>query len=295
MELSAVYKRFNSPSKCISFLELKRWNSTPTCPYCGSTKHSARKNEYRYNCNSCKRSYSVLVGSIFESTKLPLPKWFMAIILMLNAKKGISSLQLARDLGVNRKTAWYLQKRIRSAMEEKDSMLSGIIEIDETYVGGSLSNKHYFSKLKSKKYHKTGMEHKLAILGMVQRNGKVILHVLKKAWGKEIQPILKNRIAPTSTIITDGFGGYHNLTSWFDNHIILNHTKNKRKQGIYHTNTIEGIWTTIKRAIMGQYHKLSVDHIQDYLNEITFKYNNRKSNDTFNLLIKSSLNTTKCR
>ena len=291
MELSEVYKRFNTQNKCIRYLESKRWGSKPTCPYCGSSRHSIRKNEFRYNCNRCRRSYSVLIGTLFESTKLPLTKWFVAITLILNAKKGISSLQLGRDIGVNRKTAWYLQKRIRTAMEDNDTILSGIVEVDETYLGGSISNKHYFTKLKSGKYHKTGMEHKLPVLGMAERNGKVILKVLKKAWGKEIQPIMKTKITSNSTIVTDGFGGYYNLKESFNNHIILNHTKYKRKEGIYHTNTIEGIWTTIKRAIMGQYHKLSMEHAQSYLNEITFKYNYGHRNEAFNLLINNLLKT----
>lgn len=294
MELTEIYKRFNTQKKCISYLEEKRWGSKPVCPYCASNKHSARKNENRYNCNSCKRSYSVLVGTIFESTKLPLTKWFMALVLILNAKKGISSLQLGRDLGVNRKTAWYLQKRIRYAMKNDDLILSGIVEVDETYIGGSLIKMQKKKKQNNDKFHKAGMEHKLPVLGMVQRNGKVILQVIEKAWGREIQPILKHKITQNSTIVTDGFGGYYNLGAWFDNHIVLNHLKDIRSTGIYHTNKIEGIWTTIKRAIMGQYHKLSENHLQSYLNEIAFKYNNKERKEAFNLLINNLLRTIKC-
>ena len=175
MELIKVVEKYNTKKKCITYLEKQRWGDIPICPYCNSINSSKKTLEFRYKCNDCGKSYSVMVGTIFESTKLPITKWFVAICLILNAKKGLSSLQLARDLKVNKNTAWYLQKRIRKAMQDNDFMLKGIVEIDETYVGGSLSNKHYFTKLESGKYHKTGMEHKIPVLGMIEREGKIIL------------------------------------------------------------------------------------------------------------------------
>jgi transposase-like protein len=272
----------------MSYLEKNRWPETPICPYCNSTKSSRKTQEFRHTCHNCKRSYSVLVGTLFESTKLPLTKWFLAIHLIINAKKGISSLQLARDLHVNKNTAWFLQKRIRQAMKDDDCVLSGIIEIDETYVGGSISNKNYFTKLKSGKYHKTGMEHMVPVLGMIQRKGKIILKVLEKASGIEIKPYIKTKVTSGSTIITDGFGGYYGLNDHFENHIILNHSKYKRSINKYNTSTLEGFWTLVKRSFIGQYHKISKEHLQDYLNELAFKYNNRKTN-MFNLLITNLL------
>jgi transposase-like protein len=268
----------------MAYLEKNRWPETPICPYCNSTKSSRKTQEFRHTCHNCKRSYSVLVGTLFESTKLPITKWFLAIHLIINAKKGISSLQLARDLDVNKNTAWFLQKRIRQAMKDEDCILSGIIEIDETYVGGSISNKNYFTKLKSGKYHKTGMEHMVPVLGMIQRKGKIILKVLEKASGIEIKPYIKTKVTSGSTIITDGFGGYYGLNDHFENHIILNHSKYKRSINKYNTSTLEGFWTLVKRSFIGQYHKISKDHLQDYLNELAFKYNNRKTN-MFNLLV----------
>ena len=148
MELIKISEKLNTQAKCMAYLEQHRWPEVPICPYCNSTKSSRKTQEFRHTCHNCKRSYSVLVGTIFESTKLPITKWFFAISLILNAKKGISSLQLARDLHVNKNTAWFLQKRIRKAMKDDDHILNGIVEIDETYVGGSISNKNYFTKLK---------------------------------------------------------------------------------------------------------------------------------------------------
>jgi transposase-like protein len=288
MEIIKMIETYNNKSKCISYLEKQRWSDLPVCPYCHSSKSTKKTKEFRHLCHHCGRSFSVLVGTIFESTRLPLPKWFAAMCLILNAKKGISSLQLSRDIGVNRNTAWYLQKRIRQAMQDNDSILRGIVEIDETYVGGSLTNKNYFAKLKSGKYYKTGMEHKVPVLGMIERNGKIILKVLKKSSGEEIKPFLKLKIASNSTIITDGFGGYYGLDSYFKNHIILNHSKYLKNINEYNTCTLEGFWTLIKRAFIGQYHKISKYHLQDYLNEIAFKHNHKNEN-MFKLLINNLL------
>lgn len=288
MDIIKISKRFNTKTRCIAFLEKQRWDNQPVCPYCNSSRSSKKAKEHRYTCLSCRRSYSVLVGTIFESTKLPITKWFIAICLILNAKKGISSLQLARDINVNRNTAWYLQKRIRKAMQDNDLILKGVVEVDETYIGGSLTNKDYVTKINSGKYHKTGMEHKTPVLGMMEKEGKVKLIVLDKAWGKEIKPYVKSHIDKQSTIVTDGFGGYSGLNEYFNEHVILNHTIKQRKINSYNMSTLEGYWTILKRAITGQYHKISRDYLQDYLNELTFKYNN-KSNNPFNILINNLL------
>ena len=133
MEITALILKYNSQEKCIDFLEELNWGGIARCPYCGSTRSTRRKDYLRHKCHGCNKSFSVLVGSIMESTKLPLTKWFAAMCLILHAKKGISSLQLARDLGVNKNTAWYLQKRIRQAMNEDNLILKGIIEADESY------------------------------------------------------------------------------------------------------------------------------------------------------------------
>lgn len=287
MNLTQIMQDFSDHDMCIRHLEKIRWDNTPVCPYCKSEKTSARLNENRHICNGCNSSFSVLVGTIFQASKLPLPKWFIAICLITNAKKGLSSLQLSRDIGVNKDTAWYVQKRIRQAMDEGGSMLTGIVESDESYMGGSLTNMSE-DKKNAKGFHRTGMEHKTPVLGMVERQGRVIVRVIEKAWGEEIRPLITELIEKNSVLVTDGFGAYHAMGEHFKEHIVLNHSKKIRRIGEYHTNTIEGFWSMFKRAVTGQFHKISPEHLQDYLNELCFKYNNRNK-DGFNILINRCL------
>ena len=241
----------------------------------------------------------MLVGTIFEDTKLPLPKWFMAIALILNAKKGISSRQLSRDLGINRNTAWYLQMRIRQVMQEKDDqdddqqgLLQGIVEVDETYLGGQMRNhsKQQRQQRRENQAQITGMQHKQPVVGLLEREGKVIMKVLEKAHGKAIQPIVEQTVSKQATVVTDGFGGYAALNKHVKSHQVLNHQKEEYRRGDYHTNTIEGLWTLLKRGIYGQYHKVSAKHLQRYLNEFTFKYNHRGQKNVFDTLITKGLN-----
>lgn len=283
MEIIKIANEYNSKSACIKHLERIRWSNEPICPYCNSKTTTKVEKECRHKCRSCNRSFSVLVGTIFEASKLPLQKWFIAIHLILGAKKGISSLQLARHLTINKDTAWYLQRRIRLAMEES-SFLKGIVEIDETYVGGSLEK---MNRTKThKKFHKTGMQHKTPVLGMYQRDGKVVLRVLEKANGEHIKPILNDFIAQQSIVITDGFGGYNGLSRYYDNHIVLNHSIKVMAINQYNMSRIEGFWSIVKRAVIGTYHKISYKYMQEYLNEIAFKFNYRHL-DGFNLVIEN--------
>ena len=292
MNIIETRKRFSTKKKCIKYLEEKRWGDTPICPYCDSVKSSSRPEQFRYQCNSCNCSYSVTVGTIFHDSKLCLSKWLLAISLILNAKKGISSRQLARDLGVDKNTAWYLQMRVRRAMSEKDSTLAGMIEVDETYIGGDLQNK-------TKKYRferdkagivPSGMEHKQPVVGMLQRGGIIIGKVLDKAHGKTIKPVLRRFIESASTVITDGFGGYYGIHKNFKDHQIINHTQDEYVRGEFHLNTLEGFWSLLKRGIQGQYHSISSRYLQSYVNEFCFRYSYRSDPYLFDRLILRTLN-----
>jgi transposase-like protein len=280
----SITARFGTQEACVKHLESIRWPDGPVCTHCGSHHIHNRKNSNRHLCRECNRSFSVTVGTIMHASKLPLPKWFAAIFLIVNAKKGISSLQLSRDINVNKNTAWFMQKRIREAMSGSDGLLKGIVEVDESYVGGSMTNNMRKSYKKELGIYPGGMEHKRPVLGMMQREGKVKIMVIDKADAKTIRPLLKQHIDYDSEVVTDGFGAYRMLHKTHAKHIKLNHSKNIMTVGKYNTSLLDSFWTTIKRAIVGQYHRVSPEYLQSYLDEVAFKFNN-KGKDLFNLLI----------
>ena len=296
MNIIDTIKRFPDQARCVAYLEGLRWQNEPECPYCKSKRSTKRQESYRHQCHSCNKSYSVLVGTIFESTKLPLNQWFLAISLMLNAKKGLSARQLSRDLGINRKTGWYLQMRIRAAMNdgENKDLFKGIVEVDETFIGGKKAN-HSKKKRQERRYNQqqtTGYQDKQPVIGLLERDGRLKLQVIERADGKTIKPIIKQTVSADAEIVTDGFGGYAGLSKIFREHQVLNKEKEEYAKGKYHTNTIEGFWTLLKRGIYGQYHKVSVDHLQSYLDEFTFKYNHRANKFIFDLLVNKIANVT---
>ena len=296
MDILEVITKYPDQESCTSYLEGLKWQGEPQCPYCKSKQSTKRHGTQRYQCNTCNRSYSVLVGTIFEDTKLALPKWFLAITLILNAKKGLSSRQLGRDLGINRNTAWYLQMRIRKAMEEGNDkgLLKGIVEIDETYIGGAKTN-HSKKKRQARRnsgLQITGMQDKQAVIGLLERAGRIKLQAVEKAQGKTIKPIIEQTVSKAASLVTDGFGGYAGLNKQYKEHQVLNKDKEEYVRGVFHTNTIEGFWTLLKRGIYGQYHKVSVRHLQKYLNEFTFKYNHRAEKSIFDLLVNKCIMTS---
>lgn len=276
MDLIYITTHLNTHEKCVKYLEKERWNGVPTCPYCESKKSSSKA--LRHTCLDCTNSYSVTVGTAFEDSNLPLYKWFIAIVLILSAKKGISSLQLSRDLSVNKNTAWLLQMKIRKAMQEEEiQMLSGIVEADETFVGGKINGKYPRKKNQPKKPR--GQEHLKPILGMVQRKGRVIAKVIDKPSREIIMPLLKAHIKTSSTMVTDASHVYFPVKEYFEKHMVMSGGGKVFKRGIYHKNTIEGFWSLFKRALMGQYHKVAIKHLQIYVDEVCFKYNHKGSSD----------------
>lgn len=282
MNLEQLFTEFNTEKDFHNYLIERRWGCGVICPKCSSQKIYKRKTDLRFKCKKCNRSFSATSGTIFHCTRLPLSKWFFAISIILNAKKGVSSLQLARTIGVNKNTAWYMQMRLRKAMKE-DITLSGIIEIDETYIGGALGNMKRDKRRKATPF-KSGMTHKTPILGMKERGGHVLLKVISHANKNIIRPILSRKINSHSTIITDGFGPYRTLGQEFDKHVSINHEKKQKAKGIYNLNSIEGFFSTIKRAIIGQYHQINSNNLPAYMDEINFKYNHM-NDDLFSILI----------
>ncbi|MBI4810917.1 MAG: IS1595 family transposase [Ignavibacteriales bacterium] len=289
MNIVQVYKQFPSQNDCIAHLEKVRWHNKPVCPYCKSTKVSSYKQENRHHCNNCNTSFSVTVGTIFHKTKVDLQKWFVAISQVLNAKKGISARQLARDIEVNKDTAWYMAMRIRRAMNEYGDLLEGIIEVDETYIGGKPRKGTINNPDKTGKQNKRGRgTKKIPVVGLAQRGGRVHAKVIKGLNHKSLSRIIKGHIKPeTSKVFTDEFKGYCKVAGFVE-HKTVDHQK-EYVNGEVHTNTVESFWALLKRGIVGQYHKISADHLPKYIHEFCYRHNHRKNDFVFDLTISRAL------
>ena len=287
MNLFTIFRRFPDQESCIEHLEAVRWGNEPHCPQCGSID-VARKGDSgrvgRWNCHGCHSSFNVLSGTIFEKTKVPLQKWFLAIGLMIHAKKSLSSCQLARDLDLNQKSAWYVQQRIRAAMAaEQRPLLQGIIEADEAYVGGKPRKRN---RRDDDRPNPPGRgTKKVPVLGVVERGGDVAARVTDSVGGRAIVRFLRDTVDPRgSVLITDEWRAYRAADS--------PHAERTRKENIgdpcgliadgeTHTNTIEGFWALLKRAWYGSHHHYTRHWMPLFVAEATWKYNNRKNKDAF--------------
>ena len=286
MNLINIFTQFPDQESCIRHLENIRYADKPYCPHCGSL-HVARKAENnlvgRWNCHDCKSSFNVLSGTIFEKTKVPLQKWFMAIGLMVNARKSLSSCQLARDLELNQRTVWYMQQRIRAEMASKQGeiMLNGIIEADETYVGGRPRKGNKKGKdFPDDKSPRGRGTRKTPVIGAVERGGRVVAQVARDLSGKGVLRFIKNTVKPTgSLLITDEYKAYNAVRSIIP-HAVINHSE-RYVDGSTHTNTIEGFWALIKRAWYGSHHHYTKHYTPLYVAETAWKYNHRKDGYAF--------------
>ena len=287
MNLITVFKQYPDQQSCIDRLEQARWGDTPACPLCGSVDVARKQENYRvgrWNCHDCKSSFNVLSGTIFQKTKVPLQKWFLAAALLVNAKKSVSSHQLARDLELNQKTAWYLAMRLRKAMaqEEYSYFLRGVVEADETYVGGKPRKTNTGKSAGNTKWGR-GTD-KTPVLGIVERGGRVIADTVQHVDSWTIRKfVLGNVHTDGSTLITDQFPSYRPMKRYID-HLTVDHGVHY-VDGIKHTNTIEGFWSLLKRAWLGTHHHYTRKWAVAYVAEAAFKYNMRMTTDSFERLV----------
>ncbi len=286
MDIIEVFKQFPDQDSCIEYLESVRWQDKPTCPYCKSTKSTALPKEKRHHCNNCNTSYSVTVGTIFHHTHLPIQKWLLAVTLILNAKKGISSRQLGRDLKVHRNTAWRMGMKIREAMLDKGqrNLLTGIVEMDETYIGGKPR------KGTSKDIKRGRGTSKTPVVGMVERGGDIVAKAVKRGelTSRKLSMLVRENVdVDNALLITDEYRGYVGISR-----ILPHETVNHQVwyvDGFRHTNSVESFWALLKRGIVGQYHKVSIRHLPKYITEFCFRHNNRDIDNLFDVTIGKGL------
>ena len=290
--LVSLVQYFKDDNTCKEFLVTQRWNDGDfVCPYCGQ-HHCYRRSDGQFRCPKCRKNFSVLVETIFENTKICLPKWFMAMYLISSHKKGISSHQLSRDIHVTQKTAWYMLHKVRSLYAQDDSKpFKGEVECDEVYIGGKEKWKHQSMKTPNSRGRST--KTKTPVFGMMERtefvNAKgniefmsnVHAMVVEKTDKATLIPIIQQFIADGSAVFTDELSAYNGLSDLGYNHQVCNHGEMEFvTNGDIYTNNIEGFWSHFRRMITGCYHDVSDEHLQSYIDEACFRWNTRKMSES---------------
>jgi len=307
--LLELVQRFPDEKSCHQYLAGQRWDGQLECPYsnCMGQDSYVFKDGIRYKCKWCNRVYTAKTNSIFESSKLPLIKWLMAMYMIMH-KKGISSVQLGKDLGVTQKTAWFLLQRIRWVLgNEEPVQLEGTVQLDETFVGGKNKNRHADKKVKNSQGR--SFKDKTPVMGMLQENeyqvcpdtgkniiakhSRVICMVVDDTKANSIQPIIRDYVKDGSIVVSDEWHAYTGLNDTY-HHYVVDHGKKQyvHEEG-FTSNALEGFWSHVKRSIIGIYHKTTRKHLQKYFYEFTFRHNYR------NLAIQKQmdiiLNNVNCR
>ena len=268
---------FADPDNALNYLVSKRWPYGVICLHCGATEPMFLKTRRVWKCRECRKQFSIKVGTIFEDSAIPLGKWLAATWLIANCKNGVSSYEIARDLGVTQKTAWFMLHRIRTALQDTytGGKLSGEVEVDETFIGGKARNMH---KAKRRRVITgTGGKDKTAVLGILERGGKVRTAVIPNTKKKVLQPLVKERVTAGSAIYSDALKSYDGLGKEYD-HQVIDHAVSY-VEGNVHTNGMENFWSLLKRGLHGTYVSVEPFHLFRYLDEQVFRYNNRKELD----------------
>jgi transposase-like protein len=279
---------FKDELTCYRFYEQQRWaDGKPVCPHCGSAKapYTVKPRgkfqdipSYRCSERECKLPFTVRTGIIFEGSKVELRKWFQAAYEITTSKKGISSVELATRIGVSQKTAWFINHRLRNMLNDAaPELLSGVVEVDETYIGGKEKNKKKSVRAKRSK-HAAPVDNKTPIVGLLERGGNVRLFRMVKPDQATLIPLVKANVAPGSVVVTDGWHPYKVLKNDYE-HVSVNHAQDEWVKGAFHTNSLEGFWGLFKRGIIGIYHSVSPQHLERYCAEFSTRYNQRKTSN----------------
>jgi transposase-like protein len=272
VNLVNLIERFGSDEKCRAYLTELKWPKGVECPRCKSKSVSTIAERDQYDCNKCRYQFSVTSGSIFHDSHLPIWKWFLTVYLMIESKKGISACQIGRTVKVSYKTAWYLCHRVRAAMREVSAdLLKGIVEVDETFVGGKVRGKgaHY-------------IRNKACVVGAVERDGDIRLKVIKTPTRYFLHKFVKETTDPKcEAIYTDELKAYKGIADSDTRHETIKHAQEEWVRGDVHTNSVESVWSLLKRSVVGTYHRISIKHLDAYLDELEHRFNNRKNKYLF--------------
>jgi transposase-like protein len=261
-----------------------RWPDGPVCVHCASTNiarmtsKSARPGLMR--CKSCRKQFTVSVGTIFEDSHIPFRTWLMAFHMVCSSKKGVSAHQLHRNLGVTYKTAWFMAHRIREAMKvgSTGTMLRGTVEVDETYVGGKIHRRKPAKTFRQPMGR--SLDHKTPVVALLERHGPMRVRVVQRVTAKELKGAIRENVNRASTIMTDQWPSYRGIGKEYDGgHKVVNHSKGEYVRGDAYTNTAESYFALLKRGLHGTFHHLSKEHLQRYCDEFAFRWNHRSNSD----------------
>ena len=273
INLVNLIERFGTDEKCRAYLTELKWPNGVECPRCKSKSVSTIAERDQYDCNKCRYQFSVTSGSIFHDSHLPIWKWFLTVYLMIESKKGISACQIGREINASYKTAWYLCHRVRAAMREVSAdLLRGIVEVDETYVGGRIRGRGRGLR----------RSNKACVIGAVERDGDIRLRVIKTPSRYWLHKFIRETTDPKcEAIYTDEAPAYVGVKDADTRHETVKHGEEEWVRGDVHTNSVESVWSLLKRSVVGTYHKISIKHLDAYLDELEHRFNNRKNQYLF--------------